>query len=176
MLKVLGKVGFITNAAILSILIIYAIFFPNVYGDIFPYRFYYVLTNSMEPTIETNSLVLVKTYDDNTKIEKDDIIAFFANRFGEKIVIMHRFSHTELNEEGEVLYKTHPEESDSLDIYETKSEDILGVYLFHIPYAGKFILFLRSPFGILWLCQIIVILLIKELVLARWEQNEECMN
>ena len=82
----------------------------------------------MESKIGTNSLVLVKTCDASTKIEKYDIITFLANRFGEKIVIMHRFSHTEMNEAGETVYRTHPEGSDTPDIYETKREDILGVY------------------------------------------------
>lgn len=175
MLKILSKVSFIACVGILLILIFCDIFSPDVHREIFPYRFYYVLTNSMEPTIGTNSLVLVQTYDDNMKIEKDDIIVFFANRFGEEMAIMHRFSHLEKSEEGEVLYKTHPEGSDSLDMYETKQEDILGVYLFHIPYLGKIILFLKSVFGILWLCQMIVILLIKELVSARWEEKT-CMG
>ncbi len=175
MLKILSKVSFIACVGILLILIFCDIFFPDVHREIFPYRFYYVLTNSMEPTIGTNSLVLVQTYDDNMKIEKDDIIVFFANRFGEEMAIMHRFSHLEKSEEGEVLYKTHPEGSDLLDMYETKQEDILGVYLFHIPYLGKIILFLKSVFGILWLCQMIVILLIKELVSARWEEKT-CMG
>lgn len=176
MLKILGKVSFIICVGILSILIIYTIFFPDAYREVIPYRFYNVLTNSMEPTIGTNSLVLVKTYDDDMKIEKDDIITFFADRFGEKIIIMHRFSHTEINEEGEVIYKTHPEGSDTLDMYETKRDDILGVYLCHIPYVGKFVLFLKSAFGILWLCQTIVILLIKELVAARWEEKKKCVD
>lgn len=176
MLKILSKVSFITCVGILSILTIYAIFLPDVYREIIPYRFYNVLTNSMEPTIGTNSLVLVKTYDDSMQIEKDDIITFLANRFGEKIIIMHRFSHTEMNEEGEIVYKTHPEGSDTPDIYETKRDDILGVYLWHIPYAGKFILFLRSGFGLIWICQIIVILLIKALVSARWEEKKKCIN
>ena len=87
-------------------------------------------------------------------------------------VIMHRFSHTETNKEKEVIYKTHPERSETLDIYETDSNDILGVYLWHIPYAGKFIMFLKSPFGLLWICQIILILLIKALISAMWEEKE----
>ena len=175
MLKILSKISFITCIGILSILTIHAILFPDAHRKIIPYQFYYVLTNSMEPTIGTNSLVLVKMYDESMKIEKDDIITFFANRFGERIIIMHRFSHVEINEEGEAVYKTHPEGSDSLDIYETKRNDILGVYLFHIPYIGKFILFLRSAFGLLWVCQIIVILLIKALVSAKWKEKK-CMN
>lgn len=175
MLKILSKISFITCIGILSILTAFAIFLPDVYNKIIPYRFYNVLTDSMEPTIGTNSLVLVKALDNSTQIANDDIIAFHANRFGEKIIIMHRFSHTQRNKEGEIVYKTHPEGSDTLDVYETKREDILGVYLCHIPFAGKIILFLRSKFGLIWLCQIIVILLIKALVSARWEEKK-CIN
>lgn len=88
-------------------------------------------------------------------------------------MIMHRFSHTEKNDEGEIIYKTRPEGSDMLDIYETRSEDILGVYLFHIPYAGKLMLFLKSPFGLLWFCQMISIFLINKFVSAKWEDSKE---
>lgn len=167
MLKLFIKVGFATCAGILSFLIICAIFFPDIHQKIIPYRFYNVLTDSMEPKIGTNSLVLMKTCDDSMEIEKDDIITFLANRFGEKIVVMHRFSHTEMNKDGETVYRTHPEGSNTLDMYQTKREDILGVYLWHIPYIGKFILFLKSIFGLLWLCQIVSILLAKELVSAK---------
>ena len=102
-------------------------------------------------------------------MEKGRIITFLADRFGEKIIITHRFSHTETNEKGETVYRTYSEGSDALDVYGTKRDDILGVYLFHIPYAGKLILFLKSGFGLLWACQISVILLVKNLIAARWE-------
>lgn len=172
MLKKLSKIGFVTCIVLIPVLTICAIFLPDIYRKIIPYRFHHVLTNSMEPTISANSLALVKTCDDHIQIEKGDIIVFLATRFGEKIMIMHRFSHTERNEEGEAVYKTHPEGSDTLDIYETKREDILGVYLWHIPYVGKFILFLKSPFGLIWICQIMVILLIHALLSARWEEKK----
>ena len=162
-----------TYIGAIFVLTICAIFLPNTYRVIIPYRFHYVLTNSMEPTIETYSLVLVKTYDDDIQIEKGDIIIFFATRFGEKMTIMHRFSHTETNEEGEIVYRTHPEGSDTLDIYETKREDILGVYLWQIPYMGKFILFLKSIFGLIWICQITVILLVHALLSSKWKRETE---
>ena len=171
MLKKLSKAVFVTCIGLISVLSICSIFLPDAYKQIVPYQFHYVLTNSMEPTIATHSLVLVKTCDDNMQIKKDDIIVFLATRFGEKMTIMHRFSHTEMNEEGEIVYKTRPEGSNTPDIYETKREDILGVYLWHIPYVGKFILFLKSAFGLIWICQIIVILLINALLSARWEEK-----
>lgn len=70
------------------------------------------------------------------------------------------------------MYKTHPEGSETPDIYETKREDILGVYLWHIPKAGKLLLFLRSEFGLVWLCQALAILLIKAFVEAKWKEKE----
>lgn len=171
MLKRLGKISFATCIGLISVLAVCKIFLPEAYKKIIPYRFHYVLTSSMEPTIATYSLVLVKTCDDRIQIEKDDIIVFLATRFGEEMIIMHRFSHTEMNEEGEIVYKTHPEGSHTLDIYETTREDILGVYLWHIPYVGKFILFLKSSFGLIWICQIMLIFLINALLSAKWEEQ-----
>lgn len=101
MLKRLGKIGFVAGMVVVSALILCAVFLPDQYGAMFPYRFYYVLTNSMEPTVATNSLVLVKTCEDPGQIRQGDIMVFRANRFGETVLIMHRFSHTERNEAGD---------------------------------------------------------------------------
>ena len=176
MFKKLSKIGFVICAGAIFVLTLCAIFLPGIYRKIIPYRFHYVLTNSMEPTVTAHSLVLVKTCDEHTQIEKDDILVFLATRFGERITIMHRFSHTETNENGELVYKTHPEGSEILDIYETKREDILGIYLWHISYVGKLVLFLKSAFGWTWICEIIVILLIRTLLLAKWEEKSVEMD
>lgn len=169
----LHKVRFIVCIWVVSALAAAWLLLGGTQTDIIPYRFYYVLTHSMEPTIGANSLVLVKTLQDTTQIEENDIITFWANRFGERIIIMHRFSHTERNEGGEVVYRTRAEGSKTVDIYETKRQDILGIYLFHIPYVGKLMLFFKSVFGLLWLCQMIVILLIRELVSAKWKEHDQ---
>lgn len=166
-----NKIGFAVCAGVLILMIACGIFFPQAYEGRMPYRFYNVLTNSMEPEIETNSLVLVKAYDKQMHLKEGDIITFQAKRFGEDIIVTHRFSHTETNEKGELLYRTHPEQSDVLDSYETTEEDILGVCVFHIPYIGRLPMFLKSRFGFLWLCEVILILMIKHLILLRWEEK-----
>lgn len=176
MFKRLQHISFIVISVIMILLIITSIVFPDIYKQKIPYRFYTVLTNSMEPKIPVNSLVLVKTYQKDMEIKNNDIITFRAKRFGEPIVITHRFSHTETNEDGLLVYKTHPELSQIIDPYETTQDDLLGIYVFHIPYLGKMLLFLKSPFGFLWLCEMIVILLVKETLKARWNEsirNEE---
>lgn len=144
------------------------LFFPKPFQDMVPYHFYHVLTDSMEPFIPRNSIVCVKKYDENTVLDQDDVITFRALRFGEKIIITHRFSHTETDPSGNLIFRTHPEVSDTLDAYKTRKEDILGIYLFHVPFVGKWILFLKSTFGVLWICEMILILLIREMIAARW--------
>lgn len=176
MLRIVRKIGFIICVGALSLLLLWGTFFPNTYQQFFPYGFYHILTNSMEPTIKTNSLVLVRSYDDSIQLEKGSIIAFWANRFGEKIVIMHRLSHTETNAEGQTIYRTHPEGSNTLDVYETKVEDLIGVYVFHIPYIGKFAMFAKSGFGLLWAFQVISILLTRKLILAKWHEKQKAIN
>lgn len=175
MIRFLRQISWKICAAVFSVLIFLGIFFPQLYEELLPFRFYNVLTDSMEPKIPTNSLVLVKVYQKDMELKKNDILTFRAQRFGEEIVITHRFSHTETMEDGTVLYRTHPEQTEAADPYETKQENILGVYLFHIPYAGKLLLFLKSSFGFLWICQVTVILLIKETVAARWKEKETCL-
>lgn len=176
MLGFIKKISWAVCAVILILLILCGIFFPEVYNDKLPYRFYNVLTDSMEPEIPANSLVLVKTYRDDMDIEKGDIITFHANRFDEDVIITHRFSHTEINEDGQVIYRTHPEESDILDPYETTEKDILGVCVFHVPYMGKLILFFKSRFGMLWVCEVIMILLINKTIAARWKEKENILK
>ena len=127
----------------------------------------------MEPTTPTHSLVLVKVCEASEPIEKEDILVFKANRFGEDVLIMHRFSHIETNEEGELIYRTRPEGSETPDMYQTKREDIVGIYKWHIPYIGKLLLFFKSPFAFLWICQMAIILLVKAYLSAKWEEKEK---
>lgn len=146
--------------------------FPNgPLARAIPIRCYNVLTNSMEPTIETNSMVCVMTYHDKMMLEAEDIITFKAKRFNEEVIITHRFAYPEYDGANGVIYRTHPDQSKMIDAYETKKEDILGRYLFHIPKLGKLALFFRSKFGLLWVMQVLTILLIQETILVFWEKK-----
>ncbi len=42
-----------------------------------------------------------------------------------------------------------------------------------IPYIGKLFLFFKSSFGFLWICQTVVIFLMKAYVSAKWEEVKE---
>lgn len=165
----------ITYLAIL-LLIIYIIsikLVPEKVNNIIDYKFYTVLTNSMEPTIPTYSLVCIKKVkeDEVLNLNSQQIITFNANRFGKNIIITHRFNKTEIDENGNIIYRTNAEGSENLDVYKTKRSDLIGTYIFHIPFIGKFILFLKSKFSFILYGELATIFLIDNLIRTRWKEK-----
>lgn len=148
---------------------------PEKINNILNYKFYSVLTNSMEPQIPTYSLVCIKKFkkDEIIDLEPQQIITFHANRFGENIIITHHFNKIEITEDGEVIYRTNAAGKENLDNYETTRDDLIGIYIFHIPYIGKFILFLKSKFGFILYGEFIIIFLINSLIRTLWEEKKK---
>ena len=109
---------------------------PEKINNILDYKFYSVLTNSMEPEIPTYSLVCIKKFkkDEIIDLKPQQIITFHANRFGENIIITHHFNKTEITEDGTIIYRTNAAGKENLDNYETTRDDLIGTYIFHIPY------------------------------------------
>lgn len=150
------------------------IFLPGATETYMPFRLYTVLTDSMSPRIPPMSLVLVRQVasDAPLELQPEQIITFRAERFGTEIIQTHRFSHTEWDEElGQTIYRTHPEQTTALDFYKTTREDILGMYVFSVPYLGKVLLFLKSRWGLLLLGEELIIFLVNQLIKARWEEQ-----
>lgn len=122
-------------------------FFPKQTQELVKFRFYTILTDSMEPRIPTYSLVCVKNIVDIQELQPEDIITFRIEKFKEEKILTHYFAYRETID-NTIYYRTHPENTNALDPYDVEEEDVIGTYVFHIPYAGKLILFFQSPFGI----------------------------
>lgn len=171
----LVRAGLFWLATGLMILCLLAgIFAPRTVGKFLPFRFYTVLTDSMSPDIPPMSLVLVRhlSPQEPLALEPGQIITFRAERFGKEIIQTHHFSHTEWDEElGQVIYRTHPQQSRNLDFYKTTREDILGVYVFSVPWLGKLLLFLKSPWGLMLLGEELLIYLLNRRIRARWAEG-----
>ena len=175
-MKILKKfIKIISYLAILLLVtyMVLIILVPKKVNNIIHYKFYTVLTSSMEPTIPTYSLVCVRTFKEDEVIDlnSQQIITFNANRFGENIIITHHFNKTEVDENGNIIYRTNAEGAENLDAYKTKRSDLIGTYIFHIPYIGKFVLFLKSKFGFILYGELTIIFLINNLIRARWEEK-----
>lgn len=145
---------------------------PEEMSKIIGFRSYVVLTDSMEPKIPTYSIVFSKMLEEDKTIDPNSIVTFRANRFGEDVLLTHYFKETQ-EKDGQTFYRTQGATAPEFDNYETSRNDIVGEYLFHIPYIGKFILLFQSPFGFVLLAEWAVILLINKTIKSLWEEKNK---
>ncbi|MCG1026826.1 signal peptidase I [Virgibacillus halodenitrificans] len=113
---------------------------PQVFG----YQLKTVLSGSMEPGIQTGSIIAVKPTDDGSKFKKDDVITFMAD---EDIMITHRIAEVIKSENG-VMYTTKGDNNNAADSEPVIAENVVASYDgFTIPYVGYIIDFSQSPKG-----------------------------
>lgn len=175
-MKLLKKIISFMSAVLVIALLVFTIcmqLYPKETSSIVGFRFYTVLTNSMEPVIPTYSLVFSKIIDEKETIDPNTIVTFQANRFGQDILLTHYFRKTQVGEDGNTYYRTQGATAPNYDNYETKRSDIIGKYIFHIPYLGKIILFLQSKFGFVMYAELFVIWLINKTIKTRWVEKDE---
>ncbi len=139
-------------AGILVLYIVMGIFMPNQVIKVFGFKPYVVITDSLEPYISVNDLIIV-TNPQIDELEEEDIITFMAdiNFDGEKEVVTHYIYSITENNDGELTFRTHPYYEVGApiipDYWVIGESDILGEYLFKIPKLGYLVQFVKSPFG-----------------------------
>lgn len=148
-------------------------FFPDQLKKYVGYQTFVILTDSMEPTIPVGSLVISKNIKDAEDISENTIISFRVDRFGDDTVFTHYFKKRELDETGRVRYFTVAENASRYDDYVTYEEDILGTYVVHIPYIGKLVMFLQSPFALIELGIILFIMLLNRILWDKFDREEK---
>ena len=148
------KIGlFYLIAGVLVLYISIAIFIPDKTVKVFGFKPYVVITNSLEPYINVNDLIIVKKpkIDD---LEEEDVITFMAdiNYDGEKEVVTHYIYSITENNNGDTIIRTHRYFEDGVtvipDYWVIGADDVLGQYVFKINKLGYIVQFLKSPFGI----------------------------
>lgn len=147
---------------------------PEKTSQIMGFRFYTILSDSMEPTIPTYSLVFSKVISSEDTVLEDEIITFKTNLKIEPHLLTHYYRDIQIGPNGKTYYRTQPEGiKDQYDPYYTSKEDIVGSYLFHIPYLGKVILFLQSKFIWIYFAELLIIFLINLYFKTKWEEESE---
>lgn len=107
-------------------------------------KFLVVKSGSMEPTIKTGSLVMVKPV---SQYKVGDIINFGA--WGKtKDPITHRIAEIKTNE-GAVSYVTKGDANDSVDQREISANEIHGKVIMNLPYFGYAVDTAKKPLGFL---------------------------
>lgn len=136
------------------------------------YRFYTVVTGSMEPTIPTTSVVLTRCLRPGEEPVPGQILTFNADRLGEEIVLTHYLREVKPDETGRLRYYTQGENADRYDDYATYRGDLIGTYVFHIPYLAKIENFLVSSHALSMFVIIGLILAVYKLMLKNMDLTE----
>ena len=126
----------------------------------------------MEPKIPTYSLVLSKSIKSDDELVPGTIITFHANRLGEDTVLTHTLAKPEVESDGRVRYYTQAYAYEGLDEYHTYRQDIVGIYVMHVPFVGKIVLFFQSPYAWFTVLIVVGILLLSWIVQLLIDRNE----
>ena len=158
----LKKIGNAIMDILFFIVIIFAIIMimlsvnsdNNGVATLFGYIPFSIQSGSMEPTIMKGDLIVVKQVEDNSNLQKDDIISFFALEEKTKIIKTHRI--IEVKKNGPMTsYVTKGDNNPVEDEIEVAPGDIIGKYTdFKINKLGSIYDFLNSKYGFL-ICIII---------------------
>ncbi len=147
-LSLTGTIAFFVFAGLLALYILLELFLPNMTIKVFQFKPYVVITESMEPVLNVDDMIIV-TNPNVDKLEVGDIITFKADidYNGSKEIVTHYiFSITEDGDD--YIIRTNRYGSTVPDTWILRSADVIGVYGFRIPQLGVFINFVKSPFGI----------------------------
>ncbi|WP_087972555.1 signal peptidase I SipW [Oceanobacillus rekensis] len=117
-------------------------------GDpqLFGYELKTVLSGSMEPGIQTGSIIAIQSVTEGEKssFKKGDVITFMEE---DNKLITHRITDVTSTENG-VLYTTKGDNNNADDRNPVLADNIVGVYKgLTIPYIGYLINFAQSPNG-----------------------------
>ncbi|WP_165967250.1 signal peptidase I SipW [Jeotgalibacillus sp. S-D1] len=144
---------FITNAVsfvfylLIGIMIIF-VAFSKMTGDqpvLFGYQVKTVLSGSMEPGIQTGSIIAVKTGGDPLKYKEKDVVTYMMNSHQ---LVTHRIVEV-IKKNDNIMYRTKGDNNDGPDTSLLLPKNIVAEYKgLTIPYVGYFIDFTRSKNGI----------------------------
>lgn len=115
----------------------------EINGNIKGYQLKSVQSGSMEPAIQTGSMIVVKQIDDPLTLEKGDVISFHNQK---EQLITHRIE--EVIQEG-VLFKTKGDHNKAADRDLVEARQIAAQYTgTTIPYIGYIAFYIQSKLNI----------------------------
>jgi len=144
--------------------------YPKEVPGIFGYKPMIVMSGSMEPTIKTGDLIIVKETDVKS-LKKDDIIAF---RVKDDTLVSHRIVDVS-KDKGQYYFETKGDNNNTKDEGLVKDKNVEGKYKLRIAKLGSFLMFIATPLGfvVLLLAAIILFLIIFLVIRSKGDKKEE---
>lgn len=105
---------------------------------------YSVVSGSMEPNIHKGSIAFVKPVQSDS-LKEGKVIAF-THPNNSKITVLHRIQHIG-KEDNIKTFQTKGDANNSVDNWNINSNQIIGKYIFSIPYIGYITNYVHEPLG-----------------------------
>ncbi len=134
--------------------------------EIMGYQLKAVLSGSMEPVMQTGSIIAVKPGGDMTRFNEGDVITFINE---DENLITHRVA--EVIKSGEhIMYETKGDNNNAVDPKPVLSDNVVAEYEgFTIPYLGYVVNFAHSQTGSAILLIVPGILLLGYAAFTIWQ-------
>jgi signal peptidase len=107
------------------------------------YQLLIVQSGSMEPTIPTGALVLIRS---QAQYQVNDIVTFQTRGTGDGLPTTHRIIADGVTQ-GEVTYETKGDANADADVAPVRQRDVIGKVIYSVPYLGYLLDFARQPIG-----------------------------
>jgi signal peptidase len=132
-----------------------------------------VLTDSMEPNIQSGDLIICRKTDP-ASVEVGDVISFFDPAGNGTGVVSHRVTSI-INEDGVISFRTQGDANKAEDTAVVPSENLVGVYRHRIAGAGSLAMFLQTSTGLIICVGLPLLLLVGYDLLRRraYERNQK---
>ena len=164
--KIIKKVMEIIAIILIYNIILIAISSENKISliNIFGYKSFIIKTNSMEPTIDINDVIITKKVQEE-EIKVQDIITFIKDNE----VITHRITKIE-NEENIKKYTTKGDNNNIEDSFKITYDNIEGKHILTIPNLGVIVKVLENQ--IIFLIILLIILICMFFRIQNQEKKE----
>lgn len=162
-LKVFGKIIYWLVLLVLVLIAgITAVSVLDIPGN---YKFYTVLSGSMEPVIKTGSAVLVKP---EAKYTINEIVTFKDSN--PRVPTTHRIVKVKEDPNG-TSYTTKGDANESSDLKLLSGEMILGKVLFSVPFVGYAVEFMKTKNGLIVMIVIAAFIVFNEVTNVKKESS-----
>ena len=146
--RIFSAVLAVLSVSILLFTVISTLFLNRTDKELFGYKAFIVLSDSMSATdFSAGDLVLVRQVDPAT-LQPGDIIAFTSrndSNYGDTVT--HKIRSLTTTEDGAPGFVTYGTTTDTDDEAVVPYSDVIGLYAGHLPKVGRFFNFLKSTPG-----------------------------
>ena len=132
-----------------------------------------VLTDSMDPEIESGDLIICHTVDAKD-VKVNDIISFFDPAGNGTSIVTHRVVEI-VEKDGELFFRTRGDNNNTEDKELVPAENLVGIYKMRIAGLGHVAMFMQSTAGLIVCVVLPIVLFVGYDVIRRriYEKNKQ---